>query len=42
VGIPEQNRPCGRPRCGWSVDVRIDLKEIEWEIVDWIDLFQLA
>ena len=38
MGIPERNRPLGRPRYGWDVDVRIDLTEIEWEIVDWIDL----
>ena len=38
MGIPERNRPLGRPRCGWDVDVRIYLKEIEWEIADQIDL----
>ena len=38
MGKPERNRQLGGPRCGWDVDVRIDLEEIEWEIVDRIDL----
>jgi hypothetical protein len=38
LGISEWSRPLGRPRCGWDVDDRKDLKEIEWETADRIDL----
>jgi hypothetical protein len=38
VGKPERNRALGGPRCGWDGDVKIDLKEIGWEIADQIDL----
>jgi hypothetical protein len=31
-------RPLGRPRPTWEDNVRIDLKEICWEGVVWIDL----
>jgi hypothetical protein len=35
VGKPEGNRPLGRPRCRW---VDMDLREIGWDGMDWIDL----
>jgi len=31
----------GRPTHGWEDNIRMDLREIEWEIVDWIHLAQL-
>jgi hypothetical protein len=37
---PEGNIPVGGPRRRWEDDVRIDRKEIEWEVVDWIYLTQ--
>jgi hypothetical protein len=37
VGKPERKRPLGRPRRRWKDNIRIDLREIGWE-VDWIHL----
>jgi hypothetical protein len=36
VGKPEGNRQCGRHNCRWEDNIRINLKEIGWEGVDWI------
>jgi hypothetical protein len=38
VGKPERKRPLGRPRRRWVDNIRIDLKEVGWGDVDWIDL----
>jgi hypothetical protein len=38
VGKPEGKRPLGRPRRRW--DIRMDLREIAWGGMDWIDLAQ--
>jgi hypothetical protein len=40
VGEPGQKRPCGRPRCRWEGIIRMDLREIGWEDVDWVNLAQ--
>jgi hypothetical protein len=40
VGKPEGKRPLGRPRCRWVDNIKIDLREIGWDGVDWIDLAQ--
>jgi hypothetical protein len=40
VGKPEGKRPLGRPRHRWEDDIRIDLREIGWGGIDWIDLAQ--
>jgi hypothetical protein len=40
VRKPEGKRPLGRPRRRWVDNVKIDLREIGWEIMDWIDLAQ--
>jgi hypothetical protein len=32
---PEGKRPLGRPSRRWVNNIRIDLREIEWEVVDW-------
>jgi hypothetical protein len=40
VGKPEGKRPLGRPRRGWVDNIKIDLREIEWNGVDWIDMAQ--
>jgi hypothetical protein len=40
VGKPEGRRPLGRPRRGWENGVRMDLREIGFEGVDWIRLAQ--
>jgi hypothetical protein len=38
VGEPEENRPLGRPRRRWEDNIRMDLREREWEHVDWMHL----
>jgi hypothetical protein len=40
VGKQEGKRPLGRPRRMWVCNNRIDLREIGWDGVDWIDLAQ--
>jgi hypothetical protein len=38
VGKPEGTRPLGRSRRKWVDNIKIDLREIEWGNMDWIDL----
>jgi hypothetical protein len=38
--MPEGKRPLGRQRRRRSDNIQMDLREIEWGIVDWIDLSQ--
>jgi hypothetical protein len=33
-----RKEPLGRPRCGWEDNIRMDLREIAWEAVDWMRL----
>jgi hypothetical protein len=40
VGKPEGKRPLGRPRLRWENGIRMDLREIGLEGVDWIRLAQ--
>jgi hypothetical protein len=40
VGKPEGKRPLGRPRRRWVDNIKMDLREIEWDGLDWIDLSQ--
>jgi hypothetical protein len=42
VGRPEGRRPLGRPRrrCRWEDNIKIDLREIGFGDVDWINLAQ--
>jgi hypothetical protein len=40
VGTSEERRPLGRPRRTWEDNIRIDLKEIGWGDMDWIQLAQ--
>jgi hypothetical protein len=40
VGKPEGKRPHGRRRCRWVDSIKIDLREIGWDGMDWIDLAQ--
>jgi hypothetical protein len=35
---PEGKRPLGRPRCRWLNNIKIDLRDIRWDGIDWIDL----
>jgi hypothetical protein len=40
VGRPEGKKPLGRPRRSWKDNIRMDLREIGWGGMDWIDLAQ--
>jgi hypothetical protein len=40
VGKPEGKRPLGRTRCRWVDNIKMDLREIGWDSVDWIELAQ--
>jgi hypothetical protein len=40
VGKPERMRPIGRPRRRWEDSIKMDLREIGWGGMDWIDLAQ--
>jgi hypothetical protein len=39
-GKPEEKRAVGRHRCRWVVNINIDLREIGWGDMGWIDLTQ--
>ena len=39
-GIPQGKRPLGRPRRRWEENIKMDLQEVGWGHVDWIDLAQ--
>jgi hypothetical protein len=40
VGKLEGKRPLGRPRCRWVDNIKMHLREIGWDVVDWIDMAQ--
>jgi hypothetical protein len=40
VGKPEGRRPLGKPRRRCVDNIKIDLREIGWDGVDWVDLAQ--
>jgi hypothetical protein len=40
VGKADGKRPLGRPRRRWVDNINIDLREIGWDCVNWIDLAQ--
>jgi transcription termination factor 2 len=40
VGRPEGRRPLGKPRRRWKDNIKMDLREIGFEDVDWIHLAQ--
>jgi hypothetical protein len=40
VGKPEGRRPLGRPRHRWVHNIKMDLREIGWDGIDWVDLAQ--
>jgi hypothetical protein len=40
VGKPDGKRPLGRPRRTWEDNIRMDVREMGWEGVDWIHLAQ--
>ena len=40
VGKHEVKRPLGRPRIRWEDSRKLDLQEVEYEGMDWIELAQ--
>jgi hypothetical protein len=38
VGKPEGRRPLGRPRRRWEDTIKMDLREVGWGGMDWINL----
>jgi hypothetical protein len=40
MGKLVKRRPVGRPRRGWVDNIKMDLGEIGWWCMDWIDLVQ--
>jgi hypothetical protein len=40
VGKPEGKRPLRRPRRRWEDIIKMDVREIGWGGMDWIDLAQ--
>jgi hypothetical protein len=40
VGKLEGMRPLERQRCMWADNIKMDLREIRWNDMDWIDMAQ--
>jgi hypothetical protein len=40
MGRPEGRIPLGRPSRRWEDNIKMDLQEVGWEGVDWIDMSQ--
>jgi hypothetical protein len=40
VGKPEGRRPFERPRRRWEDNIKMDLQEVGWGGMDWIDMAQ--
>jgi hypothetical protein len=38
MGKPEGRRPQGRPRYRWKGNIKMDLREIGWSVMNWIYL----
>jgi hypothetical protein len=40
VGKPEAKRSRGRPRRRWVDNIKMDLREIGWKVMNWINMSQ--
>ena len=40
MGIPDGKKPFVSPRLNWEESIEMGLREVEWEIMGWIDLAQ--
>jgi hypothetical protein len=40
VGKPEGKKPLGRPTRRWEDNIKMDLREIGWDGMDWTGLAQ--
>jgi hypothetical protein len=36
IGKAEGKTPFGKPRRGWEDNIRMDVRDMGWEVVDWI------
>jgi hypothetical protein len=41
VRYPEGKRPLGRPTLRWVDIIKMDLGEVGWGVIDWINLAQV-
>jgi hypothetical protein len=41
VGKPEGKRTLGRPRRRWNDNIKMDIQEVGYEYMDWIELSQV-
>jgi hypothetical protein len=42
VGRPKGKRPLGRPRRRWEDNIKMDIQEVGWGGMDWIDLAEMV
>jgi hypothetical protein len=40
VEKPQKKRPLGRPRHKWDCNIKIDIQDVGWGNMGWIDLAQ--
>ena len=40
MGISEGKRPLGRPSLKWEDNIRMDLEDVTWGGIDWINMAQ--
>jgi hypothetical protein len=40
MGKPEGKRPLGRPKHRWEDNIKMDLREVGYGCVDWVELVQ--
>jgi hypothetical protein len=40
-GKPEGKRPLGRPRRRWVDNIKMDVREVVWDGMEWIELAQV-
>ena len=40
VGKPEEKSPLGRPKIRWEYNIKMDLQEVGFGDMDWIDMSQ--
>jgi hypothetical protein len=42
VGKPEGGRPLGRPICRCVDNIKMDVREMGWDGIDWIDWLRIG
>jgi hypothetical protein len=42
VGKPNEKRPIGRPRRRWVDNIKMDLRDIGWDGMYWIELLRIV